>query len=225
MHNIIDLLSKFEDPQYAIFQAKLIPNIDPHLFIGVRVPILRKLAKQYINEENISFFLNELPHKFFDENMFHGILISQITDFSNCIYEIKKFLPFIDNWAVCDTISPVCFKNNKHILINEILNWIKTQETYTSRFGIGMLLKHYLDSNFNVEYLKIISNIKTNEYYLKMMIAWFFATSLAKQWDQTISFITEKRLDKWITNKIIQKACESFRITEEQKSYLKNFKI
>ena len=223
--NIIDELFKLQDKEYREFQSKLIPNINKERIIGVRTPLLRQLSKIIIKENNYSDFLNDLPHKYFDENQIHAFIISEIKDYDECLFEFNKFLPYIDNWATCDQSSPKIFLKNSDKLINEIKRWIKSKDTYTIRFGIGMLMRIYLDDNFKPEYLKMVSNIKSDEYYVNMMIAWFFATALAKQYDSTIEYIKNYKLDKWVHNKIIQKSIESYRISKEKKEYLKKYKI
>ena len=222
---IIDELFKLQDKEYREFQSKLIPNINKERIIGVRTPLLRQLSKKIIKENNYSDFLNDLPHKYFDENQIHTFIISEIKDYDECLFEFNKFLPYIDNWATCDQSSPKIFLKNSDKLINEIKRWIKSKDTYTIRFGIGMLMRIYLDDNFKPEYLKMVSNIKSDEYYVNMMIAWFFATALAKQYDSTIEYIKNYKLDKWVHNKIIQKSIESYRISKEKKEYLKKYKI
>lgn len=222
---IIDELFKLQDKKYREFQSKLIPNINKDSIIGVRTPLLRQLSKKIIKENNYSDFLNDLPHKYFDENQIHAFIISEIKDYDECLFEFNKFLPYIDNWATCDQSSPKIFLKNSDKLINEIKRWIKSKDTYTIRFGIGMLMRIYLDDNFKPEYLKMVSNIKSDEYYVNMMIAWFFATALAKQYDSTIEYIKNYKLDKWVHNKIIQKSIESYRISKEKKEYLKKYKI
>ena len=222
---IIDELFKLQDKEYREFQSKLIPNINKERIIGVRTPLLRQLSKIIIKENNYSDFLNDLPHKYFDENQIHAFIISEIKDYDECLFEFNKFLPYIDNWATCDQSSPKIFLKNSDKLINEIKRWIKSKDTYTIRFGIGMLMRIYLDDNFKPEYLKMVSNIKSDEYYVNMMIAWFFATALAKQYDSTIEYIKNYKLDKWVHNKIIQKSIESYRISKEKKEYLKKYKI
>lgn len=222
---IIDELFKLQDKEYREFQSKLIPNINKERIIGVRTPLLRQLSKKIIKENNYSDFLNDLPHKYFDENQIHAFIISEIKDYDECLFEFNKFLPYIDNWATCDQSSPKIFLKNSDKLINEIKRWIKSKDTYTIRFGIGMLMRIYLDDNFKPEYLKMVSNIKSDEYYVNMMIAWFFATALAKQYDSTIEYIINYKLDKWVHNKIIQKSIESYRISKEKKEYLKKYKI
>ena len=225
MKSITESLFELRDEEYAKFQAKLTPSVDPELFIGVRVPDVRKLAKLLKNDPNAEAFMQELPHKYYDENMLHGLLISDIKDYDKALEETNRFLPYIDNWAVCDIMSPKVFKKHKDKLIDSIRKWTRSKETYTIRFGIEMLMSHYLDEDFNEEYLEIPAKIRSEEYYVNMMTAWFFATALAKQWESVIPYIEKKRLDKWTHNKTIQKAVESYRITDEQKEYLKTLKI
>ena len=225
MESITKLLFELRDEEYAKFQAKLTPSVDPKLFIGVRVPDVRKLAKELKNNPDVEAFLQELPHKYYDENMLHGLLISEIKDFDIAVKETDRFLPYVDNWAVCDIMSPKVFKKHKTELIECIRKWAKSKKTYTIRFGIEMLMSHYLDDDFKAEYLDIPARIRSDEYYVNMMIAWLFATALTKQWDSAIQYIENVRLDKWTHNKTIQKAVESYRITDEQKSYLRTLKI
>lgn len=222
---ILNKLFELQDKEYAEFQSKLTPSVPKEKFIGVRVPEVRKLAKQYAKEEESKIFLKTLPHKYYDENMLHGLLIGEIKDYKTAVEEVDKFLPYVDNWAVCDIMSPKVFKKYKEELIEEISKWTKSKKIYTCRFGIEMLMSYFLDEDFKPEYLEIVANIHSQEYYVQMMIAWFFATALAKQWDYTIPYIEEHKLDKWVNNKTIQKARESYRITNEQKEYLKSLKI
>ena len=222
--NIQKRLFELSDEKNADFSAKLIPGIDREKFLGVRIPASRKLAKEIIKENEHKDFLNSLPHKYYDENILHSILISEIKDYDECIKYIDEFLPYIDNWAVCDTMSPKAFKNKHERLMNDILRWVDSDQTYTIRFGLKILMAHFLDNDFKKEYLEIPAKIKSDEYYINMMIAWFYATALAKQWDSTIVYIENGVLDKWVHNKAIQKARESYRITTEQKEYLKPLK-
>lgn len=222
--NYTDELFNLQDSEYADFQAKLTPNIPRDNFIGVRVPLVRTLAKKIIKEENPSNFLNSLPHSYYDENMLHGLLISEIKDYTECIKAVDTFLPFVDNWAVCDIMSPKIFKKNKDRLLVKIAEWISSEKEYTCRFGIEMLMSHFLDEDFKIEYLDMVASVRSDYYYIKMMVAWFFATALAKQWDATIPVITENRLAVWEHNKSIQKAKESFRINDEQKIFLSGLK-
>ncbi len=218
-------LFKMADAQYASFQAKLTPGIPEESFIGVRVPELRKFAKEYIKTPDSEQFLHSLPHRYYDENMLHGLLISEVKDFDRCIGLTEQFLPYIDNWAVCDIMSPKVFKKHKTELLHVIRKWSKSGHTYTCRFGLEMLMTHYLDSDFRSEYLDMPLAARSDEYYVKMMVAWFIATALAKQWDATIPVIEQRMLAPWTHGKAIQKACESYRITPEQKEYLKTLKI
>ncbi|WP_277284566.1 DNA alkylation repair protein [Sneathia sanguinegens] len=218
-------LFALQDISYGDFQSKLIPGIPRELFIGVRVPECRKLAKRLLKEEKVSKFLGELPHKYYDENILHGLLISEIKDYYNCIKAVDKFLPFVDNWAVCDIISPKIFKKNKKALLQKIKEWSISKKAYTCRFGIKMLMTYFLDEDFKPEYLEIPASVHSKEYYVQMMIAWFFATALAKQWNTTIKYIDNRQLDTKIHNMAIQKARESNRITSKQKEYLKLLKI
>ncbi len=224
MNNIKDELFKLQDKKYGEFQVKLIPTADPNSFIGVRTPDLRNLAKKLVKENKYTDFLKELPHKYFDENQLHAFIISEMKDYDECITYINDFLPYIDNWATCDQMSPKIFKKHKDKLIEQINIWLKSKETYTIRFGIGMLMQYFLDDEFKPSYLKMVSSIKSKEYYVNMMIAWYFATALAKQYEATIPYIENNKLDNWTHNKTIQKAIESYRITQEQKEYLKTLK-
>ena len=224
MLKVLDKLFELKDEKYADFHSKLMPNIPREKIIGVKVPNMRKLTKEYSKSEESKLFLNNLPHKYYDENLLHGMLISEIKDYDKCINKLDKFLPFVDNWAVCDTISLKVFKNNKEKQIEKIKIWISSKTTYVCRFGILMLMKHFLDDDFKPEYLETVANVKSDEYYIKMMIAWFFATALSKHWDETIIYLEKEKLYIWVHNKTIQKARESYRITTQQKEYLKSLK-
>ena len=225
MESITESLFGLRDAEYAKFQAKLTPSVKPELFIGVRVPEVRKLAKHLKNTPDAEAFLRELPHRYYDENMLHGLLVSEIKDFDLAIEETDRFLPYIDNWAVCDIMSPKVFKRHRAELIDSIRKWTGSDETYTVRFGIEMLMSHYLDEDFKPEYLDIPASVRSGEYYVNMMIAWFFATALAKQWDSTVPYLENRRLDKWTHNKTITKALESYRITDERKAYLITLRV
>ena len=218
-------LLKLQDNEYRKLQISTIPNVDPESIIGVRTPELRKFAKELFKSSNYEDFINDLPHKYFDENQLHAFIISEIKDYDKCLYEFNKFLPYIDNWATCDQSTPKAFSKNKDKLINEIKKWIKSKETYTIRFGVSMLMRNFLDDDFKEEYLEMVSKIRSNEYYVNMMIAWFFATALAKKYDSTIKYIENKKLDTWVHNKTIQKAIESYRVSEEHKKYLRGLKV
>ena len=221
--DVINELKSMQDLKYRDFQAKLIPTIDKSTIIGVRMPDLRKLAKK-IDDEQAQIFMQDLPHTYYEENMLHSILISNMKIYDDCINNLEKFLPFVDNWAVCDCISPKIFTKNTDKLIDKIKLWAKSSRTYTVRVAICLLMKYFLDDKFKVEYLNIATQIKSEEYYVKMMVARFFATALAKQWDDVIFVLEDNLLDEWTHNKTIQKARESFRITPEQKQYLKSLK-
>ena len=214
-----------QDRQYAEFQSKLTPGVPPESVIGVRVPVLRKFAKEFAKEVEVNDFVHQLPHKYYDENMLHSLLISQVKDYEECISLTDAFLPYVDNWAVCDIMSPKVFAKHKEALIEKVKTWSIPQLTFTCRFGIETLMSHYLDKDFKAEYLEIPASVRSEEYYVKMMIAWFFATALAKQWDAASPYIEQKRLAPWTHNKTIQKAIESYRITPEQKEYLRTLKI
>ena len=217
-------LFDMQDIKYREFQAKLMPTVDPEKMIGVRTPELRKYAKQVIKSGGAAEFINELPHEYFDENQLHAFIISEMKDYEKCIAEVNRFLPYVDNWATCDQLSPKVFKKHKEELLREIRKWINSEEVYTIRFGIGMLMQHFLDEDFKAEYPEMVAGVKSEEYYVNMMIAWYFATALAKQYDEVISFIQNNRMDKWTHNKAIQKSVESNRISPEQKEYLKSLK-
>ena len=214
-----------QDLKYRDFHSALVPSVEKEKLIGVRVPIMRKLAKEFSKREDIGEFLSALPHEYFDENQIHSFIISDIKDYTVCIEEVKRFLPFVDNWAVCDGLSPKVFKKHKPELLKEIEIWINSDEPYTVRFAVKMLMDNFLDSDFDLKYPKMVAKIRSDEYYVNMMLAWYFATALAKQYDSVLPFIEEKKLDKWTHNKAIQKARESFRVTPEHKEYLKALKI
>ena len=213
------------DHKFQLFQTKLIPNIDPNAILGVRTPILKELAKKYYSNEEIEVFLNDLPHKYFEENQLHSFILSLYKDYDKLIKDINIFLPYIDNWATCDQLVPKVFKKNKDKLIKEIDKWLESSCLYTERFAIEMLMSYYLDDSFDLKYTIYISNIQTEEYYLKMMIAWYFSFALIKQYDKVIGIIEAQQMSKWVHNKTIQKAIESARIPNDRKEYLKSLKI
>ena len=220
-----ELLFQLQDKGYRDFQSKLIPTIPVETIIGVRIPAIRKLAKEYGKDPESVEFLKQLPHTYYDENILHALLVAEIKDYEVCVKEVERFLPYVDNWAVCDIFSPKVFHKNRDRLIDKIKEWAASEHPYTCRFGMEMLLIHFLDEDFRVEYLEIPAAVHSEEYYVNMMIAWFYATALAKQWDATIGYIEDQRLDTWTHNKTIQKARESYRITPEQKEYLKTLKM
>ena len=225
LDEIRDELFKMQDIEYRDFNSKLIPTVKKEDMIGVRTPELRKYAKKLLKEEGVEDFLHSLPHKYFDENQLHAFIISEIKDFKLCIDELINFLPYLDNWATCDQLSPKIFKKYRNDLLPHIYEWLKSDKTYTVRFGIGMLMEHFLDEDFKSEYPEMVAAVRSEEYYINMMTAWYFATALAKQYENILPFIEGNKLDTWTHNKTIQKAIESNRINAEQKNYLKGLKI
>jgi 3-methyladenine DNA glycosylase AlkD len=224
MKSITDRLFELQDPSYCEFQKKLIPDTKYEM-IGVRTPDLRKLAKELSGTQQAEEFLKVLPHKYFDENQLHAFIISLTKDFDTCVSQVNAFLPYVDNWATCDQLSPKVFAKNKPKLVVSTGSWIKDRRTYTVRFGIGMLMQHYLDADFKEEYMETVASVKSEEYYIRMMIAWYFATALAKQYDSAVKYLENRKLDVWTHNKTIQKAVESYRITEGTKTYLKSLRL
>ncbi len=223
-----DLYSKLfdlQDLKYRDMQIKIIPTVEPGSVIGVRTPELKSMAKEMLKAGDHKDFLDELPHKYFEENQLHAFIISGMKDLGECMEELEKFLPYVDNWATCDQMSPKIFKKHRKELLEHIKEWINSDKTYTVRFGIGMLMEHFLDEDYDPVYPEMVASLRSEEYYVNMMIAWYFATALAKQYESILPFIEEKRLDDWTHNKAIQKSVESRRITEEQKKYLKSLKV
>lgn len=218
-------LFKNQEIKYRDFQAKLLPTLEAQTVIGVRTPILRTFAKTLYKEANFNDFFTDLPHKYFEENQLHAFLICEMRDFDVCMDALNQFLPYVDNWATCDQMLPKIFQKHKESLLEQIKIWLGSSKTYTVRFAVGMLMRHFLDEDFSLEYPRMISAICSEEYYVNMMIAWYFATALAKQYEAILPFLEEKCLDKWTHNKAIQKALESYRILEEQKRYLRTLKI
>ncbi len=224
MNRIINDLFKLKDQKYCDFQTKLFPTLNANMIIGVRTPELKRYAKKMLTDNSYLTFLEDLPHNYFDENQLHAFIISEFKDYDKCILFVNNFLPFIDNWATCDQLLPKVFKTNHDKLIKQVKLWLKSREPYTIRFGIGVLMRHFLDNDFKIEYLELVCNIKSEEYYVNMMRAWYFATALVKQYEASIVFLERHKLDTWTHNKAIQKAIESFRITDNQKQYLKSLK-
>ena len=214
-----------QDCKYRDMQAKIIPSAPADSFIGVRTPELRRYAKLVAKKADAGDFLNDLPHKYFDENQLHAFIISGIKDYDECLAQVERFLPYVDNWATCDQMSPKVFKKHRHELLSAIRSWIVSDRTYTVRFAIGMLMEHFLDEDYDTAYPEMVASVRSDEYYVNMMIAWYFATALAKQYDSVLPFIQEHKLDTWTHNKAIQKSVESYRITAEQKEYLKSLKV
>lgn len=222
--SIQNRLLELQDIEYRNFNSRLIPTINSDTMIGVRTPALRKLAKELFKMPEISGYLEDLPHQYYEENNLHAFLIEMIKDYDECVTAVNKFLPYVDNWATCDCMSPKVFKKHTSELPKQIRVWIDSDSTYTIRFGVGMLMRFYLDDDFDIEYPELVANISSQEYYVNMMRAWYFATALGKQYSKVFHYIEEKRLDRWTHNKVIQKAAESYRITDEQKKYLKQYK-
>lgn len=215
-------LFNMRDERFAQFNASLMPTTEPQNVIGVRTPELRKYAKTIRNSDD---FLSELPHKYFEENQIHAFILSDIREFENCVKLVDAFLLYVDNWATCDQLIPKIFAKNTDKLLPWINKWIKSKHTYSTRFAIGLLMRFYLGDNFKSEYANTVISVRSNEYYINMMRAWYFATALAKNWNDVIGIIENKKLDNWTHNKTIQKAIESYRITQPQKEYLKQLKI
>lgn len=225
---IVDEIQKelfaLQDTAYRDFQAKLIPNLENGTMIGVRTPALRKMAKQMAKREEIGAFLEALPHTYFDENQLHAFIIAERKDFAQCMEELTRFLPFVDNWATCDQLSPKIFNKYRQELLPYIKEWMTSDQTYVVRFAVGMLMEHFLDADFDLAYPEMVSKIRSEEYYINMMVAWYFATALAKQYEAVLPYMEEMRLDPWTHNKAIQKSIESNRITAQQKAYLRGLK-
>lgn len=225
MNELQQNLFGMRDAAYAAFIAKLTPGFPPSHFIGVRVPLLRTIARSFAKEEAASQrFLSHLPHSYYEEDMLHGMLISLVKDYDRCLDLTDRFLPYVDNWAVCDTLSPKVFAKHKAQLLENILRWSSSSHTYTCRFGLRMLMTHFLDDSFSADFLEIPAAIHSEEYYVKMMVAWFFATALAKQWEATLPYLKKRQLDPWTHRKTIQKAIESYRIPPERKDYLRTLR-
>ena len=218
-----ELLQK-KDVKYAEFQRKLIPTVIPESIIGIRTPDLKKYAKKLLKEQRAEKFIEELPHRYFEENQIHAFVISEEKDFDQCIRDLERFLPYVDNWATADQMSPKIFTKNKDLLLPYIEKWIISDQTYTVRFAVGILMQQFLDDDYDTKYPEMVAHIRSEEYYINMMVAWYFATALAKQYETVIPYIEQNRLDVWTHNKVIQKARESYRITPEQKEYLNTYK-
>lgn len=218
-------LFELQDLEYRDFHAKLMPTVDKERIIGIRTPVLRRFAKEYGKSEDAGEFMKVLPHDYYEENNLHGFLIEGIKDYEQCIRALDAFLPYVDNWATCDMMAPKVFKKHLPELERKIDEWTASEHTYTIRYGIGMLMRFYLDDEFQMKYPEKAASVESEDYYVKMMTAWYFATALAKQYDAVLPFIEERRLEKWTHNKAVQKAVESNRITDEQKKYLRTLKI
>ena len=222
---ILKRILALQDIEYKEFQQKLLPTVDASTVIGVHTPALRRLSKEYAKREEIGDFLAVLPHCYFDENQLHAFIISLGTDYRETLAAVDAFLPYVDNWATCDQLLPKVFRKHRAELSGEIERWMASEHAYTIRFGVGMLMQHYLDTDFDPIYLERVAALRSGEYYVNMMIAWYFATALAKQYDAAAQYLEQRRLDGWTHNKTIQKAVESCRITGERKAYLRTLKI
>ena len=222
---IISELFRKQDAAYAALQIKILPTVDPDRIIGVRTPDLRSFAKTLFSDKGTDSFLACLPHRYFDEDQLHAFIISLEKDFEKCISDVKRFLPYIDNWATCDQLSPKAFKKEPEKLLPYIRTWIRSDHTFTVRFAIGMLMQHFLDARFSTDYADMVAGIRSEEYYINMMIAWYFATGLAKQYDRMLPYLENRKLGAWTHNKTIQKSVESYRISDQQKQYLRSLRI
>ncbi len=218
-------LFQMQDIKYRDFHSALMPTIEKENIIGVPVPILRRYAKNMEKHSDISSFLSDLPHQYYEENNLHAFIIQNIKDFDECMIMLEKFLPYLDNWATCDMLRPKCFKKHKTQLYEYIKVWLKSDKPYIVRYALGMLNSYYLDEHFDKAHLELAASVDSNEYYVKMMVAWYFATALSKQYSCALQYIENKRLSPWVHNKTIQKAVESYRISLQQKEYLKTLKI
>lgn len=218
-------LFDLRDADYAAFCAKLTPTLAAARIIGVRTPQLRKLARELYASPERESFMDSLPHEYYEENNLHAFFIEQTDDYGACVAALERFLPYVDNWATCDLLSPKMFRRHLPALLPEIERWLESGKTYTVRFGLEMLMSFYLDDAFEAQYLALAAGVQSGEYYVNMMIAWFFATALAKQYDAALPYIQQGRLAPWVHNKTIQKAVESYRITPEQKDYLRTLRL
>ena len=218
-------LQALADQNYREFNSKLMPTVEKSTVFGVRTPVLRKFAKEFFKDPSSKEFLTALPHKYFEENQLHAFLVEQIKDFDRCILAVEAFLPFVDNWATCDCFSPAVFKKEPDRLLPYIKKWLTSSHVYTVRYGVVMLMRYFLDERFDPKYLKLVAEVPTEDYYLSMAVAWYFATALSKQYDAALPYIQDRLLDKATHNRAIQKAVESFRISEKHKAYLKTLRI
>ena len=226
MKKIEEKLFALQDLQYRDFHSRLMPDYKKDFVIGVRTPALRKLAKELAKDKDSEVFLKELPHKYYEENNLHAYLIENIAKtFEEAVMLTEKFLPYVDNWATCDTFSPKAFKKDLNALYDKTLEWMNSSHVYTVRYGIVTQLQHFLDVEFRKEMLDIMAEIHLEEYYINMAIAWYYSFALIKQYTATIPLFEERRLDKWVHNKSLQKAIESYRIDKETKDYLRSLKI
>ena len=222
--SLYEKLIAVQDAEYKAFQTKLVPNVSPDTIIGVRTPDLRRVAKEVFESQERETFLSDLPHGYYEENLIHFFVLAMIRDVDQCIQAVEAFLPYVDCWPVSDQSTPKCFKKHHETVLPFIKKWIASEHVYTARFGIRMLMNEFLDGEFSEKYLAIVAAKQGDDYYLKMMIAWYFATALAKQYDATVPYFESRRLDEWVHKKAIQKAVESYRVTDEHKEYLKSLR-
>lgn len=225
MDKIVKILFQNQDLKYRDFHSSLVPNVEKERFIGVRTPVLRKLAKEMVKDGSYKDFIKELPHYYYEENTLHSCILSLLKDLDELINELDNFLSYIDNWATCDLLRPKAFEKDQKRILDKVKEWIHTKDIYSIRFGIVTLLSFYLDEFFCKEINEIILNIKSDDYYVNMAIAWYFSYALIKQYDMTIDIFKMYKLDKWVHNKSIQKAIESFRISDDKKIYLRSLKV
>ncbi|MBR5964233.1 MAG: DNA alkylation repair protein [Bacteroidaceae bacterium] len=228
--SITERLFALQDENYATFQRKLLPTVAPDAIIGVRTPALRSLAKEILRSGDADSLISTLPHRYFEENQLHAFILSEMKNFDTCLREVEAFLPYVDNWATCDQLSPRCFRRNKDALFTAVGKWLTSEHTYTVRFAVGMLMSHFLDADFQPSHLSLVASIRRDDYYVRMMQAWYFATALAKQWDATLPYLrcdtptNDASLEEWTRLKAIQKAIESYRITPAQKDLLRSLR-
>ncbi|MBP5184552.1 MAG: DNA alkylation repair protein [Lachnospiraceae bacterium] len=221
---VYERLEACSSPEFKDFQSNLVPNIPKDTVLGVRTPDMRRIAKELKGTPEAAAFLKDLPHKYYEENLVHFFLIAMIKDFDECVKAVEDFLPYVDCWPVCDQSSPKVFTKNHAAILPYIKKWIASDHVYTARFGIRILMNEFLGDDFKPEYLEWVAGVKGEDYYIKMMVAWYFATALAKKYEETVPYIVERRLEPWTHKKAIQKACESFRVTDEHKEHLKQYR-
>lgn len=221
---LYDRLNEVRDEAYREFQIRLVPNVPPETVVGVRTPEMRRIAKDVFTSADRDAFLNDLPHKYYEENLIHFFVLSMIRNFDECVRRVEVFLPYVDCWPVSDQATPKAFRKNHEKLLPYIRKWIASEHVYTARFGIRMLMNEFLDADFKEEYLSLVAAKQGEDYYLRMMVAWYFATALAKRYDETVPYLEARRLDEWTHRKTIQKAIESFRVTDAHKEYLRSLR-
>jgi hypothetical protein len=221
---LYDRLNEVRDEAYRELLIRLVPNVPPETVVGVRTPEMRRIAKDVFTSADRDAFLNDLPHRYYEENLIHFFVLSMIRDFDECVRRVEAFLPYVDCWPVSDQATPKAFRKNHEKLLPYIRKWIASEHVYTARFGIRMLMNEFLDADFKEEYLSLVAAKQGEDYYLRMMVAWYFATALAKRYDETVPYLEARRLDEWTHKKAIQKAIESFRVTDAHKEYLRSLR-